>query len=117
MLICVYALQAWFLIDTDSADAKEAVLASLANTDNTAKFYQNAAAYTLNILNGPEVAPDQLNLATDVISTPDNYTSYNGDTGLISNNATAAGSAAGMVGEGGSVGWIVLAVSLLAALI
>lgn len=60
----------------------------------------NAAAYTLNILNGPEVAPDQLNLGTDVISTPDNYKNYNGDTGLISNNATAAGSRACMAGEG-----------------
>ena len=92
------------------------MLASLANPDNTAKFYQNAAAYTLNILNGPEVAPDQLNLSTDVISTPDNYTAYNGDTGLISNNATAAGSAARMVGEGGSLGWMVMVISLLAAL-
>lgn len=29
----------WFLVDTQSADEKKVVLASLANADNTAKFY------------------------------------------------------------------------------
>lgn len=105
------------MIDTASPTAKQAVLASLANTDNTAKFYSNAAAYTLNILNGPEVAPQELNLGADVISTPDNYKAYNGDTGLISNNASAAASAARMVGEGGSAGILPLLSSVLAAMV
>ncbi|WIA22101.1 hypothetical protein OEZ85_004443 [Tetradesmus obliquus] len=81
---------ATFLVDSDSDAAKKTVLGNLANPDNTARFYSNAAAYTLNILNGPEVAPQELNLGADVISTPDNYKAYDGDTGLISNNATAA---------------------------
>lgn len=81
-------------MDTDSPEAKAKALANLANPDNTARFYDNAAAYTLNILNGPQVAPEELQLSADVISVPDNYTAYNGDTGLISNNATAAGSSA-----------------------
>jgi hypothetical protein len=50
-------LQATFLVDSDSDAAKKTVLGNLANPDNTARFYSNAAAYTLNILNGPEVAP------------------------------------------------------------
>jgi 5,10-methylenetetrahydrofolate reductase len=49
--------QATFLVEADSDATKKAVLANLANPDNTARFYSNAAAYTLNILNGPEVAP------------------------------------------------------------
>ncbi|KAF8059691.1 hypothetical protein HT031_005099 [Scenedesmus sp. PABB004] len=85
---------ATFLIDTDSPEAKQRVLASLATPENTVKFYENASAYTLNILNGPEVSPDELNLSTDVISTPDKASAYDGDTGLISNNATAASAAA-----------------------
>jgi hypothetical protein len=59
-------MQATFLVDSDSDAAKKAVLANLANPDNTARFYSNAAAYTLNILNGPEVAP-QVRTACDLL--------------------------------------------------
>jgi hypothetical protein len=55
-------MQATFLIDSDSDAAKKTVLGNLANPDNTARFYSNAAAYTLNILNGPEVAPQVSNI-------------------------------------------------------
>ena len=40
-------------------EAKAKVLAGLASPDASGKFYENAAAYTINVLNGPEVAPEE----------------------------------------------------------
>lgn len=110
----------YFAVDNDSPDAKARTLGNLANVDNTAKFYANADAYAVNILNGPEVPPDELQLSSDVISTPDTVTAYDGDTGKITNNVTdvtVGGNAKSSASMPGSVAAAVVAGLAAAAML
>ena len=80
------------LIDTPDVKTKQTALTQLSTPDTTAKFYDNAKAYSVNVLNGPSVAFDQLDLGTDAISTPDPIGNYDGDTGQVKANETYDGS-------------------------
>ena len=92
-----------FLIDTKDDAGRQTALRSLADGTKTAKFYSNAKAFKVNVVNGPSVPSDENVLDANSISTPDDKSHYNLDTGEVTNNQTKfASSAAGLVGVSSS---------------
>jgi hypothetical protein len=107
------SLQITLLIDTHDNKTRLDVLTALATPDTTAKFYSDAQAYSINVLNGPSVPANQWDLGADAISPPDDAANYDGDTGLVKANETYDGStfaqSAGVAGvEPSGLMWITL---------
>jgi hypothetical protein len=82
-----------FLIDTKDEPGRQNTLRGLGDGTKTAKFYSNAKAFKVNVVNGPSVPAAENTLDAASISTPDDKGNYDLETGRVKNNQTLASAA------------------------